>query len=161
MAGSTGRTTGLQVQWYYKAGHSTLSDPIAYADFVGANKLVLAANEIKNAVGDVTIGTQDASASEPVFNQQTEYEYAIPGTPAPFSLEVQFDDSDAIHAAIDEADAGTDCEVACVVTTATDQVTVRVVRGELKATQQTYSAAGVQKMSIPVAVAAIYKVKES
>ena len=159
MAGSTGRTTGIQTKWYYSKTipSTTLT---AYGTWSGSGKLVDAANQIKFAVGDVDIGTEEASNTEAIYGEQTEYEYAIPGTPSTFSLEVEYDDNDSIHKGIHDDDAGTDCVIAAEVTTGASAVTLYIVTGELKATKQSFSPTGLQKMTIPVAVGSIRTVRQ-
>ena len=159
MAGSTGRTTGIQTKWYYSETVPTTA-LTAYATWTGAGNLVLPANQIKFAVGDVDIGTEEASNTEAIYGEQTEYEYAIPGTPSTFSLEVEHDDGDRIHKGIHDAEAGTDCVVAAEVTTGTNAITLYIITGELKATKQSFSPTGLQKMTIPVAVGSIRTVRE-
>ena len=163
MAGSSGRTTGLQTSFYYKSGHTALADANnpAWSDFVGNGKLVEDDNKINHAVGDVEVGTEENSGTEAVYDEQTEYEFPLPGSPTPFGLEVQFDDSDTVHSTIDEAEAGSACEVAVRVSTGPAAQTVRVVQGKLKATKNSYSPTGVEKMTVPVAVNRIFKVRQA
>ena len=163
MAGSTGRTTGIQTTWFYKAGHSTVSDPLVYADFVGAGKLVVSPtgddNRLKHAVGDTSIGTEAASGSEATYGNDREFEFPIPGSPSPFELEVQYDDADSTHRAIADAAGGTKCEIASVTMTAADEITVRVVQGALKGDNVSNSPTALQKMTVSIAVENIYTVR--
>ena len=158
MAGTTGRTTGIQTKWYFSTTVPSTA-LTAYATWTGTGP-VQSDNEIKYAVGDVDIGTEEASNTEAIFGEQTEYEYAIPGTPSTFSLEVQYDDNDSVHKSIHAAEAGTDCVVVGEVTTGAAAITLYIVTGELKATKQSFSSTGLQKMTVPVAVASIRTVRE-
>ena len=157
MAGAVGRSTGIQIKWHYVTGNKIPSDG-TWANWFGAGKVVDGVtNELKYATGQPEVGAEPASGTEAVFGEDRKFEFTLPGDPATFELETQYDDGDAIHSAINSAEGGTDRAIAAILTIGAGQ-TIFGITGELKATKLRLDAEGLTHMTIPVAVDQIYRI---
>ena len=161
MAAAKGRTTGIQITWYFST--TLIPTDGAWASWFGPSQLVgnNTSNEIVNATGTPEVGAEASSATEAVFGQARKYEYATPGDPATFELMAEYDRNNTIHQTISDADGGTNCAVAAHIKTGTDEETIVGITGELKETKLQFDAEGLTKLVIPVAVDQIYEVDQT
>ena len=154
MAGPSGMTTGLDTTFYF--AYLTDFDVPAthtWGDYVGAGKLVLPANELINAKGDVEIGIEAASNSESFFGKALKSEYAVPGDPSNTEVMVSYDDDNDVHKKVfDFSKVGTACWLAAVVMTATAEQLAVICRGELKGTKIQLSPENRTTVPVPVAI---------
>ena len=154
MAAATGQISGLGVEIYFKSGSSltTLSTTPVYSDVVGSGKLIDATSATTLAVNRVeqadALGEPSQTLNEITSNgfgaHNNSKTFPLSPDQDSFTLTLNVDYSDTVHAAIVAADIDDDYEMAWYVD-ATKGETVIYFRGKIGAKYPTATRDGIMQ----------------